>query len=373
MAVARALGARAAPVASLLHFGWYGRLQCAIQGTPCCSRTANGGYTRRLSSRARGRGAWEEPDDASRFATQWPRLRSWPWCSPAPATAAPTTKTYPRRPDRGRPVPGQAERLRHLTSRSRRRTRTSAAMEVDIVDANGRQVPISRLMLHHIVFANMGAEFGEQARRHVRQLHPAGLAARRSRPGASASTPPARSGPRCSCPRGYGYPSRRAQDQWAMTWMMMNHRNKTDTRLHPVHGHLRHRAPEAGHALLARRQELPVRPDLRRARAAARRARPPQVRPTGRLPSRAGSSPAAATCTAAPRISRSTGAGASCTPPSPPGARPSTRSTTCKPVLHEPGPINMSGFTSAKGFARAPRRDAAAGLRLRRPSCCTPA
>ena len=31
-------------------------------------------------------------------------------------------------------------------------------MEVDIVDESGKKVPINRLMLHHIVFSNMGAE-----------------------------------------------------------------------------------------------------------------------------------------------------------------------------------------------------------------------
>jgi hypothetical protein len=29
-------------------------------------------------------------------------------------------------------------------------------METDVVDASGRRIPISRLMLHHIVFTNLG-------------------------------------------------------------------------------------------------------------------------------------------------------------------------------------------------------------------------
>jgi len=34
------------------------------------------------------------------------------------------------------------------------------AMDVDVVDASGRPIPINRLMLHHIVFANLGARLG---------------------------------------------------------------------------------------------------------------------------------------------------------------------------------------------------------------------
>jgi plastocyanin len=35
-------------------------------------------------------------------------------------------------------------------------------MSVDVVDANGKQVPISRLMLHHIVFINIGKQLGSK-------------------------------------------------------------------------------------------------------------------------------------------------------------------------------------------------------------------
>src|SRR5918992_1051224 len=36
------------------------------------------------------------------------------------------------------------------------------SMNVDVVDANGKRVPINRLMLHHIVFLNFGKSFGEK-------------------------------------------------------------------------------------------------------------------------------------------------------------------------------------------------------------------
>ncbi len=91
------------------------------------------------------------------------------------ASAAPTTKTYRFGPIKVGPyqvkqndyelgIPKPAEDA-YITG-----------MEVDIVDANGSKVPISRLMLHHIVFANIGRRIGQQARPHLRPVHPAGLA-----------------------------------------------------------------------------------------------------------------------------------------------------------------------------------------------------
>ena len=71
----------------------------------------------------------------------------------------------------------------------------------------------------------------------------------------------------------------------------------------------------------------------------------------------AGSWRAAGTCTAAARRSRCAGPTAAraarSTPRGRPGAARATRSTTCSPVLHEPGPIHMSGFNSARGIPLA--------------------
>ena len=63
-------------------------------------------------------------------------------------------------------------------------------MRVDLVDGGGKKVPISRLMLHHIVFSKLGAARGRPAA----TRSPAGTRARWSPTSPSASTRPARSG-----------------------------------------------------------------------------------------------------------------------------------------------------------------------------------
>ena len=78
-------------------------------------------------------------------------------------------------------------------------------MAADVVDVNtGKQVPISRIMLHHIVFAAYGvgpgntAFYGDGEERAIMKL-----------------------------PAGYGYPVA-AAEKWAIVWMLMNHRQQTD-------------------------------------------------------------------------------------------------------------------------------------------------
>ncbi len=80
------------------------------------------------------------------------------------------------------------------------------AMSADIVDVKtGKQVPISRIMLHHIVFAAFGNGqgnrpfYGDGEERAIMKL-----------------------------PAGYGYPVA-AADRWAIVWMLMNHRAQTDS------------------------------------------------------------------------------------------------------------------------------------------------
>jgi len=83
-------------------------------------------------------------------------------------------------------------------------------MEADVVDPRtGRRVPINRIMLHHILFLNFGdgtgpkgawnAFYGDGEERAKLQL-----------------------------PAGYGYPVS-AGDKWGMVWMLMNHRINTDS------------------------------------------------------------------------------------------------------------------------------------------------
>jgi plastocyanin len=96
------------------------------------------------------------------------------------------------------------------------------AMDVDIVDADGTKVPIRRLMLHHIVFANLGRRdgtCGEFTALDSRTKLP-GYAERFYGAGEERA--------RLQLPEGYGYPIRKGEN-WVLTWMLMNHRAKRDT------------------------------------------------------------------------------------------------------------------------------------------------
>lgn len=96
------------------------------------------------------------------------------------------------------------------------------AMSVDIVDADGTPVPIQRLMLHHIVFSKIGeqnpqcAQFtGFDASQHFPGLARPFYGAGEERN-------------KLVLPPGYGLPMK-ADDRWLNTWMLMNHRKQTDS------------------------------------------------------------------------------------------------------------------------------------------------
>src|SRR3954452_16804947 len=95
------------------------------------------------------------------------------------------------------------------------------AMSVDIVDANGTPVPIQRLMLHHIVFAKLG-EPNPQCPQFT------GFDSAQKLPGLA--RPFYGAGEErnvLALPPGYGLPMK-ADDVWLNTWMLMNHRKTTD-------------------------------------------------------------------------------------------------------------------------------------------------
>ena len=99
-------------------------------------------------------------------------------------------------------------------------------METDIVDATtGDPVPISRLMLHHIVFASVG--------RPDSTCNGQGFTGFDSRPDPYAGVPVQRfyaageERAKLSLPAGYGYEVG-ASPFWGMTYMVMNHRNVPD-------------------------------------------------------------------------------------------------------------------------------------------------
>lgn len=100
-------------------------------------------------------------------------------------------------------------------------------MEVDIVDRKGRQVPIDRLMLHHVVFHNYGPKLGAKRDQACDQLTM--LDSKTVIPFVSERFYAAgEERQEMVLPPGYGYETRK-RDNWMMAWMLMNHRAGTDS------------------------------------------------------------------------------------------------------------------------------------------------
>ena len=94
-------------------------------------------------------------------------------------------------------------------------------LSATVVDRKGNEVPISHIMLHHVVFAKVGVPdytcttFTDFDGNQI----PA-LAQRFYGEGEERTT--------LALPPGYGYPNR-GSDRWGMTYMLMNHRKVTET------------------------------------------------------------------------------------------------------------------------------------------------
>lgn len=94
------------------------------------------------------------------------------------------------------------------------------AMETDIVDADGDPVPISRLMLHHIVYFNL-SQHDETCNSYMNWDGSAlPFSAERFYAAGEERA-------KMLLPPGYGYPLG-ADDHWGMTYMVMNHRQLPD-------------------------------------------------------------------------------------------------------------------------------------------------
>jgi len=99
-------------------------------------------------------------------------------------------------------------------------------MTVNVVDRRGKPLPISRIMLHHVVFLNMGSPgdmrrdrtCGEFTLWNSRDTLPA-LAERFYAAGEERAE--------MHLPPGYGYRVS-SRDTWFMVWMLMNHRQMPD-------------------------------------------------------------------------------------------------------------------------------------------------
>ena len=96
------------------------------------------------------------------------------------------------------------------------------SMDARVVDARGKEVPLRRVMLHHVGFANAGGRVGERRDPTCKDFL---LWDSRTRVPATSERffaigEEATVG---ALPEGYGYPVR-ADDDWAIGWMLMNHR-----------------------------------------------------------------------------------------------------------------------------------------------------
>jgi plastocyanin len=225
------------------------------------------------------------------------------------------------------------------------------AMKTDVVDADGSPVPIQRLMLHHIVFANTGATFGAKKDATCDSItaldsvskFPA-LAERFYAAGEERAE--------LQLPPGHGYHVA-GNDVWTLSWMLMNHRAKVDKAY--IQYTIRYDTDPA----LTRVR--PVWLDVRNCRA------DPVYDVPGGGP--AGSKDVQASDWTAPESGRVVAGGGhvhggglalTLSQPDcqdrelatsrPTWGMPSHPFYNVHPVLHEPGPINMSGFTSATGF-----------------------
>jgi len=207
-------------------------------------------------------------------------------------------------------------------------------METDVVDVKtGKPVPINRIMLHHIVFANLGPNFS-----HVGTPEPFyGDGEERAK---------------MDLPPGYGYPITK-NDAWGWVWMLMNHKPTTDSvyiqyKMQIVTGE-------------TRKPVIPIFWDTSHGRQ-ARVFDVPGGGPPGSLDVRTDTQAAPVSGRIVAGLGHVHG-GAHDLALSEPGCGDRTlyRSSPTwglasnafykvRPVLHEPGPINMSQFKSGKGI-----------------------
>jgi plastocyanin len=224
-------------------------------------------------------------------------------------------------------------------------------MEVEVVDAKGQKISPKELMLHHIVFLNLGEGLASGHHDWTCSIF-TGIDGRTRLP-ALADRFYAAGEERnvLDLPAGYGYPVK-GKDNWILTWMLMNHHS------HSANAYIQYKLTY---------ETAPLRPaymvwlDVRNCLAD-----PVFDVPGGGAPGSSYSQTATWTATQAGRIvaggGHLHGGGRSITLSQPNcGNRrlfvsrplyglPDDVFYNVRPALHEPGPINMSGFLSATGI-----------------------
>jgi plastocyanin len=225
-------------------------------------------------------------------------------------------------------------------------------MDVDIVDRpGGAQVPINRLMLHHVVFANTGRTFGDRrdgtcasftSLDSVSKLP--GLAERFYAAGEERA--------RLALPEGYAYPTS-SGDNWLITWMLMNHRSQTDTayiEYHVTYDTEPKTAVKPYWLDIKNCLSDPVfdAPGGGKRGSTYRRSVNWNVPESGRLVAGGGHVHGGAKNLVLSRPA--CGDKGHVYTSRPLWGNRDHPFYNVRPILHEPGPVNMSGFTSADGF-----------------------
>ncbi len=221
-------------------------------------------------------------------------------------------------------------------------------MEVDVVDPDGSPVPIDRMMLHHIVFANLGAQLGQK---HDRTCNTFTAFNSRTKIPALGERFYAAGEERAkmALPDGYGYPMK-AADQWGMTLMLMNHRARADSAFveYEVTYDTEARTPVAPYWLdVENCLADPVYDVPGGGKRGATHTRSAQwtAPASGRIVAGLGHVHGGAR-----NLILNRGGGCELYASKPTWGQASHPFYNVKPVLHEPGPIDMSGFDSATGF-----------------------
>ena len=220
------------------------------------------------------------------------------------------------------------------------------AMDADLVDASGRPIPIRRLMLHHIVFTNLGrrdATCGQFTLLDSLTKVPA-LAERFYAAGEERAT--------LDLPAGYGYRVD-GDDTWGLAYMVMNHRARADR------AYVRYRVTWDDDPAL--RPVTPVWMDVRNC----------NMDPVYDVPGggRPGSTHTETMDWTVPEAGRIVAGGGhvhgggrrldlsrpACGPAPVASSRPTWGARShpfynVKPVLHEPGPVHMTAFKTATGI-----------------------
>jgi plastocyanin len=214
-------------------------------------------------------------------------------------------------------------------------------MHARVVDAQGRPIPVSRLMLHHVVYANRGRFDGD--RRDPTCAHESESFYGTGEENQTMRFPP-----------GYGYPVRQGE-RWDTSWMLMNHRGRTQR------AYLEYRATiDTSGELEA------VTPYWLRATGCRNRNDPifnvPGGRPTGSTHAQSSSFriPAAGRLIAAGAHAHGGSKDLTLSQPAcddrtlmasrPLYGKPDHPYYRVKPVLHEPGPIDMSWVQTGTGI-----------------------